>query len=63
MKVKCPRCRKETVLEGNPFRPFCSERCKLVDLGYWLSGSYGIAGTEDDHPEPETKPERETGDS
>jgi endogenous inhibitor of DNA gyrase (YacG/DUF329 family) len=42
MKVKCPKCGKETSFEGNPFRPFCSERCKLVDLGKWLSGSYSV---------------------
>ena len=29
-------------LEGNPFRPFCSERCKMSDLGAWASGDYAI---------------------
>jgi endogenous inhibitor of DNA gyrase (YacG/DUF329 family) len=33
---------------GNPFRPFCSERCKLLDLGHWLSGSYGVPVVEDE---------------
>ena len=28
---------------GNPFRPFCSERCKLIDLDHWLSERYRIA--------------------
>jgi endogenous inhibitor of DNA gyrase (YacG/DUF329 family) len=42
MIVKCPRCGKETDTVDNPFRPFCSERCKMVDLGNWLSGSYRI---------------------
>lgn len=42
MIVKCPRCKKETVFEENPYRPFCSERCKLIDLGQWASGSYRI---------------------
>jgi uncharacterized protein len=37
---KCPICEKEMVYEGNPFRPFCSERCKLIDLNNWLSGRY-----------------------
>ncbi len=42
--VKCPICRKATVYsEENPFRPFCSERCKLIDLGEWAEGKYGIA--------------------
>ena len=27
---------------GNPYRPFCCERCKLVDLGNWISGRYHI---------------------
>jgi endogenous inhibitor of DNA gyrase (YacG/DUF329 family) len=46
MNVKCPRCGKETEYRQNPFRPFCSERCKLIDLGSWISGSYHIAGTD-----------------
>ena len=44
MVVKCPRCGIETVYEGNLFRPFCSERCKLIDLGNWASGKYVIPG-------------------
>jgi endogenous inhibitor of DNA gyrase (YacG/DUF329 family) len=42
MIVKCPKCGKDVETEGNKFRPFCSERCKLLDLGNWLSGHYGI---------------------
>jgi uncharacterized protein len=42
MLTKCPRCGKEAEYQGNPFRPFCSERCKLIDLGSWLSGTYRI---------------------
>jgi endogenous inhibitor of DNA gyrase (YacG/DUF329 family) len=42
--VKCPNCRKETPWEGNPDRPFCSERCKLIDLGAWAKEEYRIAG-------------------
>lgn len=44
MQVKCPVCKKETEWEGNPFRPFCSERCKTIDLAAWASGDYKIAG-------------------
>lgn len=40
--MKCPTCKKETSLEGNPFRPFCSERCKLIDLGRWAAGDFRI---------------------
>jgi endogenous inhibitor of DNA gyrase (YacG/DUF329 family) len=42
MKTKCPRCGKEAEMTGNPFRPFCSERCKAIDLGNWISGTYRI---------------------
>jgi hypothetical protein len=42
MKLNCPRCKKETDTDGNPYRPFCSERCKLIDLGNWVSGTYRI---------------------
>lgn len=41
--IACPTC--ETSLEwdpNNPYRPFCSERCKLIDLGEWASESYKI---------------------
>lgn len=43
MKVKCPTCRKEIEWDtNNPFRPFCSERCKLIDLGAWLDDKMSI---------------------
>lgn len=41
-KVKCPQCGKETEFTGNEFRPFCSERCKLLDLGAWAAGDYAV---------------------
>ncbi len=47
-RINCPICRKETVWENNPFRPFCSERCRLVDLGKWASGDYRIPGKKTD---------------
>jgi endogenous inhibitor of DNA gyrase (YacG/DUF329 family) len=40
--MTCPICRKE-VAEGNPEFPFCSERCRLLDLGNWASGKYIIS--------------------
>lgn len=44
MKVKCPNCKKENLYsEENSFRPFCSKRCKLIDLGEWAEESYSIA--------------------
>ena len=42
MILKCPRCGKETESTANPFRPFCGERCQLIDLGKWLNGEYHI---------------------
>ena len=41
-QVKCPQCRQMATYEGNPFRPFCSERCRRIDLGTWASGGYAI---------------------
>ena len=41
--VKCPQCGKEVEFAGNEFRPFCSERCKLLDFGAWADEEYGIA--------------------
>lgn len=42
-KVLCPRCQKpSTLAASNPFRPFCSERCKLIDLGSWAAEDYKI---------------------
>lgn len=44
MKVRCPICKKRVEWKNNPFRPFCSERCKLIDLGAWASEEYKIEG-------------------
>ncbi len=41
---KCPQCGKETPWEGNSCRPFCSERCRLIDLGAWSGEEYRIPG-------------------
>ncbi len=40
--VKCPQCGTEAVFEGNEFRPFCSERCKLLDFGAWADERYAL---------------------
>lgn len=41
--LKCPTCQKPIIWDPkNKFRPFCSERCKLIDLGAWADGSYSI---------------------
>ena len=41
--VKCPTCGKETQYQGNEYRPFCSERCKLLDFGAWADEEYSLA--------------------
>lgn len=42
-KVKCPQCGRLTVYSPeNAFRPFCSERCRLLDLGQWADETYRI---------------------
>ena len=43
-EVACPTCRTLAAWEGNPFRPFCSERCRVVDLAAWATGRYRIPG-------------------
>lgn len=40
----CPGCKRPLPKGKNPFRPFCSNRCKLVDLGKWLDGAYVVPG-------------------
>jgi len=40
--MNCPICQKQVQLT-DPFMPFCSERCKLIDLGNWASEKYVIS--------------------
>ena len=42
MQIKCPICKKAAQYDGNEYRPFCSERCKLLDLGAWVEGEYAL---------------------
>jgi endogenous inhibitor of DNA gyrase (YacG/DUF329 family) len=42
MLLACPICGKKVESVGNAFRPFCSERCKLLDLGNWIDGRYRV---------------------
>jgi uncharacterized protein len=42
LKLRCPTCKK-TVKSADPDFPFCSERCRLIDLGKWASGDYVIS--------------------
>jgi uncharacterized protein len=70
MKRRCPICGKEADSETNADFPFCSERCRLYDLGNWASEKYRIADAtfdesqfEDIDPQspPEQNPRKETG--
>ena len=45
---RCVYCRERPVTPA--WAPFCSERCKMADLGRWLTGGYRIASTPADHP-------------
>jgi endogenous inhibitor of DNA gyrase (YacG/DUF329 family) len=45
--VNCPTCKKAVEPDAKSF-PFCSERCRLVDLGNWLDGRYRIASQNDE---------------
>ncbi len=43
--VRCPTCNTPTKwAEGNPYRPFCSERCRLIDFGAWADEQHRIPG-------------------
>jgi uncharacterized protein len=55
-QVPCPRCGQPAPFDPqNKWRPFCSERCKLIDLGLWASERYRVAGDDakPDEPPPE----------
>ena len=58
LKLRCPVCKK-AVKSANPDLPFCSERCRTIDLGRWASGAYVISTPVSDAPEsiPESGPE------
>jgi endogenous inhibitor of DNA gyrase (YacG/DUF329 family) len=42
LKLKCPICKKQVTSKDAEF-PFCSDRCRLIDLGKWASGGYVIS--------------------
>ncbi|HSW44135.1 MAG TPA: DNA gyrase inhibitor YacG [Phycisphaerae bacterium] len=61
---KCPTCGKEApyvFMDEVPFHPFCSRRCKLVDLGKWLNEEYRVSEEfpESDRPPPDSSPPRQ----
>lgn len=42
--MKCPNCDKPVLWKDNPFRPFCSERCQMIDFGHWVDEDYAVPG-------------------
>ena len=51
MKVKCPTCQKGVEWSSqSEFRPFCSKRCQMIDLGEWADEQHTIAGKPDVDP-------------
>ena len=45
LSVNCPYCDKEVEwTKDNPYRPFCCERCRLIDLGEWAAERYRVPG-------------------
>ena len=41
--IKCPICGRENDFFAEPLGPFCSKRCKMIDLGKWLGEEYRIS--------------------
>ncbi len=58
LKLRCPICKKAVKSDNAEF-PFCSERCRTIDLGKWASGAYVIASPVTDAEEQirESNPE------
>jgi uncharacterized protein len=60
--LPCPICRKpvqeSTRNQPGSAYPFCSDRCRLIDLGRWLSGEYQIPVREDDQQDAAEPPDR-----
>jgi len=50
LKLRCPICKK-VVVSTTPDFPFCSDRCREIDLGKWASGAYVISSTVQDEEE------------
>jgi endogenous inhibitor of DNA gyrase (YacG/DUF329 family) len=50
-KLRCPICRKEVKLT-DPNAPFCSDRCRTIDLGNWAGGAYVVSSPTTDGEDP-----------
>jgi len=60
VKWCCPICKKPTDSQAHPDFPFCSERCRLLDLGHWASERYVVSEPVIDESAPEKPDPNET---
>jgi uncharacterized protein len=65
LSLRCPTC-KNIVLRSDEDFPFCSDRCRLIDLGKWASGGYRISSPvldpellEEVEPRPQSNPDQD----
>jgi endogenous inhibitor of DNA gyrase (YacG/DUF329 family) len=55
--VSCPTCKRPAEFSAaNPDRPFCSERCRLIDLGEWFAEKHAIPADNPPDHDPESGP-------
>jgi endogenous inhibitor of DNA gyrase (YacG/DUF329 family) len=61
--MRCPICKKPSPTgPANRYRPFCSERCQMIDLGTWAGEQYTVpGGSVDDHEHPEDSENADRG--
>jgi endogenous inhibitor of DNA gyrase (YacG/DUF329 family) len=55
--LRCPVCRRSFESEQSTALPFCSERCRMVDLGRWLDEQYGLPYEPPEDADPPPEPE------
>lgn len=55
LEVKCPQCGKPVDFNTSEFRPFCSERCRTLDLGAWASEEYAVPTGENELTEDDLR--------
>lgn len=61
-RVRCPTCQREVLFTPeSPFRPFCSERCRMIDLGAWFAEERAIPGDSAKGPDEPEGPDGPAG--
>ena len=61
--ARCPVCKRPVARRpGNESFPFCSPRCRLIDLGKWLGGDYRIAGRPEENEDELSAPTKDHDD-